>query len=323
MFVIIGTANVDLLVSGFAKMPGGGGDEFTTSNLVFCDAPLKLVLGGNGGNCAYVLGGLGAPTALCSAVGQDELGALVCNWMTERHVDLTGLVRHPQRATAFTTIVMDNALNRLAFHHPGALAALTYEDLPAQLLQTADVLLVTGYTILPGLRPQGFARALAEAKSHGAITAVDIGPAIGQPAQLAELQPLLPAVDYLIANRHELAVFTGTEDVEEGALRLLQAGASCLIIKLGKAGATIRTSASKTHVPGFTVETRSTVGAGDSFNAGLLYGLQQGWPLEKAVRFGNAVAALVVSAERGILGSPSLAQVETLLHQIDEQTTDH
>ncbi|MFN8486942.1 MAG: carbohydrate kinase family protein [Caldilineaceae bacterium] len=323
MFVIIGTANVDLLVSGFAKMPGGGGDEFTTSNLVFCDAPLQLVLGGNGGNCAYVLGGLGAPTALCSAVGQDELGALVCNWMVERHVDLSGLVRHAQRATAFTTIVMDNALNRLAFHHPGALAALTYEDLPSSLLQKADVVLVTGYTILPGLRPDGFARALAEAKHHGAITAVDIGPAIGEPAQLAELHPLLPAIDYLIANRHELAVCTGTEDVEEGARRLLQAGARCLVIKLGKAGAAIRTAATQTLVAGFTVETRSTVGAGDAFNAGLLYGLQQGWPLEKAVRFGNAVAALVVSSERGILGSPALSQVETFLRKLDEQTTQH
>ena len=64
MFLIIGTANVDLLVSGFAKMPGDSSDEFTTSNLVFCDEPLKLVLGGNGANCAYVLAGLGAPASV-------------------------------------------------------------------------------------------------------------------------------------------------------------------------------------------------------------------------------------------------------------------
>lgn len=313
MFVIIGTANVDLLVSGFAKMPGGGGDEFTTSNLVFCDAPLKLMLGGNGGNCAYVLGGLGAPTALCSAVGQDELGDLVRNWMLERQVDVTGLVRHPVQATAFTTIVMDNALNRQAFHHSGALATLTYADLPVHLLEAAKVILVTSYTIMPGLRSQGFAYALAGAQRRGAITAVDIGPAIGEPAQLPELRPLLPTIDYLIANRHELAVCTGTESVEEGAKRLLQAGARCLIIKLGKAGAAIWTAETHTLVPGFAVEARSTVGAGDSFNAGLLYGLQQSWPLAEAVRFGNAVAALVVSSERGILDSPALGQVEAFL----------
>lgn len=317
MFVIIGTANVDLLVAGFPHMPGGSGDEFTTSNLVFCDEPLKLMLGGNGGNCAYVLAGFGAPTALCSAIGQDELGDLVRRWLGERQVALTGLVRNAHCATAYTTIVMDNALNRLAFHHPGALAALTYDDLPPNLLAAANVLLVTGYTILPQLRPHGFAQVLAAAHQRRVITAVDIGPAIGQPAQLAELTPLLPNIDYLIANRHELAVCAGVEDVEQGATRLLKAGARCVIVKLGKAGAAIRMAGMHTHVPGFHVETRSTVGAGDSFNAGLLYGLQHGWTIETAVRFGNAAAALVVASERGILGSPTLARVEAFLGQAD------
>ncbi len=317
MFVIIGTANVDLLVSGFGKMPGEGSDEFTTSNLVFCDEPLKLMLGGNGGNCAYVLAGLGAPTALCSAAGQDALGNYVQNWLAERHIDLTGFVRHPQWATAFTTIVMDNTLNRLAFHHPGALAALTYADLPAHLLQAATGLLVTSYPIMPGLRPDGFAKVLAETHARGAITAIDIGPAIGQPVLLAELASLLPSLDYVIANRHELAVCTGVEDVEQAASMLLKAGARCVIVKLGKAGAVIRTAGLHTHVPGFEVAVRSTVGAGDSFNAGLLYGVQQHWPIEVAVRFGNAVAALVVSSAQGILGSPTLGRVEAFLRQMD------
>ncbi|MCX6049963.1 MAG: carbohydrate kinase family protein [Chloroflexi bacterium] len=317
MFVIIGTANVDLLVSGFDKMPGGGSDEFTTNNLVFCDDPLQLMLGGNGGNCAYVLAGLGAPTALCSAAGQDALGDYVHSWLAERHVDLTGFVRHSHWATAFTTIVMDNRLNRLAFHHPGALAALTYADLPRQLLQSATSLLVTSYPIMPGLRPVGFAQVLAEAHARGTITAIDIGPAIGQPAYLAELAPLLPSLDYVIANRHELTVCTGVEDLEHAASILLKAGARCLIVKLGKAGALIRTTGLHTHVPGFAVTTHSTVGAGDSFNAGLLYGLQQHWPIETAARFGNAVAALVVSSAQGVLGSPTLGRVEAFLREMD------
>lgn len=145
--------------------------------------------------------------------------------------------------------MMDNARNRLAFHHPGALAALTYDDLPTNLLAAANVLLVTGYTILPQLRPHGFAQAWRPI-SGWVITAVDIGPAIGTVAQLAELTPLLPHIDYLIANRHELAVCTGVEDVEQGATRLLKAGARCVIVKLGKAGAAIWTAGMHTHAPG-------------------------------------------------------------------------
>ena len=313
MFVIIGTANVDLIVSGFDKMPVIMGDEFTTSSLVFCDEPLHLLLGGNGGNCAYVLAGLGAPTALCSAVGKDELGRLVHGWLAQQGVELTGFVHHAQRATAFTTIVSDRALNRLAFHHPGALATFQFSDIPINLLTEADVVLATSYTLMPQLRPTGFAQALATAHAGGAITALDIGPAIGQPAQVDELRPLMAHVDYWIANRHELTVCTGVDDVALGAKRLLAAGARCVIVKLGKAGAAIYSTDQQTHIDAFTVEVHSTVGAGDAFNAGLLYGLQQQWSLAQAVRYGNAVAALVISGEQGILGCPSQARVIAFL----------
>jgi sugar/nucleoside kinase (ribokinase family) len=315
MFLIIGTANVDLIVSGFDKMPRVMGDEFTTSSLVFCDDALKLILGGNGANCAYVLAGLGAPTALCSAIGQDELGRLVEMWLAEQGVNLAGCVQSTEHATAFTTIVSDRALNRLAFHHPGALAVFGLDDIPTALLQTAEVVLATSYPILPSLRPTGFARLLADAHGRGAITALDIGPAIGRPAQLAELAPLLPDVDYLIANRYELAVCTGVEDEEAGAALLLAAGASCVMVKLGAAGAAVYRAENQVRVPAFPVAVTSTVGAGDAFNAGLLYSLQLGRPLEEAVRYANAVAALVISSRQGILGCPTLDQVDDFLRR--------
>jgi sugar/nucleoside kinase (ribokinase family) len=313
MFVVIGTANIDLIVSGFDQMPTVMGDEFTTSSLVFCDEPLRLLLGGNGANCAYVLAGLGAPTGLCSAVGADELGRIVTGWLAQQGVELAGLLHHPTRATAFTTIVSDRALNRLAFHHQGALAAYTLADIPQAWLTGAQVVLATGYSIMPGLRPSGFAQALATAQAHGAITALDIGPAIGRPATLEELIPVLPHVDYLIANRHELSVCSGEETVEAGAQRLLVAGAACVIVKQGADGALICQLEGNQHTLAFPVEVHSTVGAGDAFNAGFLFARQGGAALAEAVRYGNAVAALVISSGRGILGCPTRAQVADLL----------
>jgi sugar/nucleoside kinase (ribokinase family) len=313
MFVVIGTANIDLIVSGFDHMPIVMGDEFTTSSLVFCDEPLQMVLGGNGANCAYVSAGLGVPTTLCSAVGQDELGRIVCGWLAGQGVDLSGVVRHPEQATAFTTIVSDRAHNRLAYHHPGALAAYTVADLPAELLAWAKVVLATGYTIMPQLRPTGFAQALHTARRAGALTALDIGPAIGQPTQLAELAPFLADIDYCLANRHELAVCTGEQETDRGAQRLLGAGAACVIVKQGAAGALVYQPGRRMHLPAFRVAVYSTVGAGDAFNAGLLFARQQGDTLEEAVRFGNAVAALVISSGKGILGCPSLSRVHEFL----------
>ena len=86
-----------------------------------------------------------------------------------------------------------------------------------------------------------------------------------------------------------------------------------MVIKQGAAGASLWSATERIHVPAFPVAVKISVGAGDSFNAGFLYGVQQGWRLAEAMRFGNAVAALVVAGERGIFDAPSLAAVEALL----------
>jgi sugar/nucleoside kinase (ribokinase family) len=240
---------------------------------------------------------------------------MVRNWLAARAITLDGLVHDRGHATAFTTIVADRARNRLAFHHPGALAKFAYADIPQALLAAAEVLLVTSYTILPQLRSGGFAQALRGAQQRGAITAVDIGPAIGEPAQLRELALLLPDVDYLIANQHELAVCAGVDTMDEAASSLIKAGARCVIVKLGRDGAAIFGNGRRERIPAFDVHVHATIGAGDAFNAGFLYGVRAGRSLAEAARIGNAVAALVVSGERGILGSPSLEQVQAFLQK--------
>jgi sugar/nucleoside kinase (ribokinase family) len=320
MFAIVGPTTVDLFVSGLSRLPALGGDEFTASSLVFCQEPLAMVLGGNGGNTAYVLATLGAPAALYSAGGRDILSDVAVGWMAARGVNLDGFVRNPSCAIATTTVVTDESLNRLAFHHPGALRDFSLADTLTDRFETASVLLISGYTLLPTVRAEGFAGYLAHAHQAGVLTAVDFGPAVGEPVRLAELLPLLPDVDYVISNAHELSTCTGADDLDVGAAKLLEAGARCLVVKRGKQGAVVRSPGVNVDVPGLAVEARFTVGAGDSFNAGLLYGIQQGLDVKRAVRFGNAVAALTVSSSHGVLGCPNLEQVQTLLSEAENHT---
>ncbi|MDA2930497.1 carbohydrate kinase family protein, partial [Acidobacteria bacterium AH-259-O06] len=278
MFIVIGSTTVDLFVSGLERMPDWGGDEFTVDNLAFCDEPLTMVPGGNGGNSAYVLAKLGAPVTLCSAIGRDKLGDIVYDWLVSAGVSTEGLMRTEREATSTTTVVMDKTLNRVSFHHPGASKTFKISDVPGELLNKPDALLISGYPLLPAWRPEGVAEALSRAHQAGAMTALDIGPAIGQPVELAELVPILPHVHHLICNQHELSVCTGTDDVQTGMERMLDAGAGCLVVKSGRQGAIIRqaNATAALEVPGFTVETRFTVGAGDSFNAGFLLGVHKG-----------------------------------------------
>lgn len=315
MFLVIGTTTLDLFNGGITQMPTVRGDEFTTDSLVFCQEPLQMLLGGNGGIAAYALARLGAPVALGSAIGQDSAGTLLQGWLAAAGVDVRGLLRHPTAATSTTTIVSDSAHNRLAFHHAGSSHHYALTHLPAELVAQTTVVLVSAFTLFLQWRPQGFAQLLAAAKSQGAITALDIGPAIGQPVTLAEIAFLLPQVDYFICNEHELSVCCGVDETATGSAagmaQLLAAGVGCAVTKRGAAGALVQAEgdAAATPVPGFAVDAKMTVGAGDSFNAGFLYAVQQGKLPVAAAHFANAVAALVVASAQGALGAPTLSQV--------------
>ena len=321
MFLVIGSTTLDLIQSGVTTMPQPRGDEFTVDSLIFCAEPLQMRFGGNGANSAYVLAQLGAPVALGSAIGCDSAGELLTAPLQAIGVDLQGLLRHPTAATSVTTVISDLAHNRFAFHHAGASHRFALQDLPSTVVNAATALLISSYTLFLQWRPQGVATLLQQVKAQGGTTALDIGPAIGEPVTLAEIAPFLSDVDYLLANRHELAVCTDvaptTDALVQGMAQLLGAGAGNVVIKQGADGALIQCSgdAAPTPVPGFPVSAQDTVGAGDSFNAGFLYAVNQGQDAVAAVRFANAVAALVVGSQRGVLGAPTVAAATALVAQ--------
>jgi sugar/nucleoside kinase (ribokinase family) len=314
MFLVIGTTTVDLFISGFERLPRTEGDEFTVDSLAFCAEPLRPALGGNGAISAYALARLGAPAILSTAMGNDWLGDLVTQWMGDAGVQMDHVVLRTDAATASTVMISDDRRNRLSFHHAGANETLVEAEIPIHLLGPSDALLLTSYPLLNGLRLQDSRSLLATAQRAGAITALDIGPAIGHPARLSEIASLLPYVDYLLCNEHELSVCTESNDPQAGMSMMVEQGTGCVVLKRGAEGATIwQNGGDPVNVAGFAVNARSTVGAGDSFNAGFLYALQEGRDPLSATRFANAVASLLVSADQGALGAPTLQEVHSLI----------
>ena len=320
MFACVGITTTDLFNSGIEKMPEFGGNEFTVNNLAFCDNPLQLVLGGNGAIAAFVLARLGAPVALCSAIGKDLLGDMIEEWLIANEVNTAGLYRTLNAATPTTTVMTDAALNRISFHHAGASTVYEPANLPIEILDAATILLLSSFTLLPKWRPNGFAQVAATAKMKDAVTLLDIGPAIGQVATLEELTEVLPNVDYFICNDHELCTCVDEGDLPTAMKAILDAGASAVITKQGEEGASVLMAGQSepTQVAGFAVDAHFTVGAGDSFNAGFMFALQQGNSVYEAVRFANGVAALVVSAAQGSLGAPTLDEAQAFLNNLSD-----
>lgn len=313
MFVIIGSITADTFVFSPTSLIEGGADGFRAGNLIFTDTPPAILMGGNGGNSGYVAASLGAPTVLCGAVGRDLLGDVLLTWLSDRGVDVGAVLRSPSHATSNSTIISSDPETQVVFHHLGATEAVSSDHIESDLLEQADLLLCSSFPIMSGLRPDGFGRALMTASRAGALTALDVGPAIGRRVSLSELRPFLPFVHYVIGNGHELLTLTERRSYRSAVRCLLDAGADHVVVKRGREGASMWRRNDSFHVPAFPVEARISVGAGDSFNVGFLHGVERGWRPERALRFASAVAAMVVSSDRGVLGAPSLADVHAFL----------
>jgi ribokinase len=95
------------------------------------------------------------------------------------------------------------------------------------------------------------------------------------------------------------------------ALRAL--GAGRVVLKMGDQGCFFDDGSRQIHVPAFAVQVRDSTAAGDTFNAGLAVALAQGKPIQEALRFASAAAAISVTRLGAQASVPTRREVDEFL----------
>ncbi len=128
------------------------------------------------------------------------------------------------------------------------------------------------------------------------------------------VEELLENIDYLIVSRDFPCRLTGEVDLEK-ALRRMQRRYGCRLTAatLGPDGVLAWDGRQFHHTPAYCVAVVDTTGAGDIFHAGFIYGLLQGWALERQLDFACAAAALNCMASGARGGIQSVEAVEKLM----------
>ena len=305
--IIVGATTVDVFVPAVRRVPSFGGDEFTVANLESLESAPRMRLGGNGAIAASVLGRLGESPILFTNVGEDDWGS----WARARLEACGVQVRamRPGLRTSVHIAVVDRSLRRMSLFYPGT----TLVPHAGQLGQP-ELALVGG---CPHPSSVDLARLLE--RLDGAITLLDIGPNIGQGFKLEDFGTVLPHLDILVANASELAAFTGLS-AEEGAEQVSRQTRRGVVLKLGRGGATLYGAGGLLVAsPALHVPATNTIGAGDTFNGGVLYGLGRGWGWQKVLDFSNRVAAHAVESEEG---AGSVPRAEAILDAMQDDAGD-
>jgi sugar/nucleoside kinase (ribokinase family) len=122
------------------------------------------------------------------------------------------------------------------------------------------------------------------------------------------VEAALRAVDLFCPNASEVLQLCQEERLD-AALDRLSGLVRCLVVKLGCEGALARWHGEEIRVPALPVQVVDTTGAGDCFNAGLLYGLLQGAPLETCLRYATICGGLSTLGI-GSTTTPTLEELE-------------
>ncbi|RME92146.1 MAG: ribokinase, partial [Verrucomicrobia bacterium] len=191
---------------------------------------------------------------------------------------------------------------------PGANGRLRPADIrrASRLIREADIVLVQLEIPL-----ETVAEAVRVARKAGVPVILNPAPARALPDEL------LRGVRVLTPNESEAALLTGrpvssVADAEAAGAALLERGVDAAVITLGARGALVATPDRIRRVPGFRVRPVDTTAAGDVFNGALAVALAEERPLEAAVRWANAAAALSVTRLGAQPSAPKRREIDRL-----------
>jgi len=308
--LVAGEINPDLILSGDVIPEFGQVEKLVTS--------ATLTIGSSSAIFACGAVRLGLKIAFIGVCGDDVFGRFMLDEMQKRDVDVSNVIVRSQGQTGLSVILnkpFDHKSrpsaqgDRAILTHLGLIAELGASDISDDLLRRSRHLHVTSYFLQTKLQPD-LPNLFQRARSLGLTTSLDTN--YDPSEKWAGFKELLSVTNIFFPNEKEAVSLSGSENGDEAATRLGPEVES-LAIKLGIEGALGFHNGEIIRVASIPVNIIDTVGAGDSFDAGFMYGYLNHWELEKSLRLGCVCGALSTQEAGGTNGQPTLEEAVKLL----------
>ena len=274
---IAGEINLDLILYGLPE-------QMPTERELLASG-FAITLGSSSAILAHNLAALGSRVGFVTKVGDDAFGTLAVERLRERAVDLAGIAHG---AKSGITLILPHGTQRHILTYPGTISELRFEDLDLDYLASARHFHMSSLFLQRELLPH-VPELFRRMKSAGLTTSLDTN---DDPDDRWDniLEEILPHVDILLPNEREAMKMSRTDDVETALSRLAQK-VETVVVKLGASGAVAIRDGHRFSAPAVPVTVIDLVGAGDSFDAGLLHQFLRGADLTTCLAYGNLCGA--------------------------------
>lgn len=293
--------------------------------------PLRFVnsfdrkVGGAELNFAIGCARLGLNVGWISRLGKDEFGRYIKHFMMGEGVDMSQVkyVKRYPTAVNFKEIMEDGSVRIFYYRNGSATTTMTTDDLNPEYFKQAKLLHITG--VFPAIADHYvliIERALELAEKYNLLVSFDpnIRLKLWSSKERAKevLKTFLPHVDIVLTGIDEAEILLGTDEPKAIVEKFYGYGAQYVAIKKGKDGAI--GAYGNEYIESPPVKERKvvdTVGAGDGFDAGFIYGIMNEWSLERTLKFANTIGAMVVSVTGDNEGLPYYEDVLAYMGELE------
>jgi 5-dehydro-2-deoxygluconokinase len=287
-------------------------------------------VGGSPANITIGMARMGMKTGFIGKVANDQMGRFILDYLHKNQIDTTNVVTDQTGAVtglAFTEIKSPEDCSILMYRDNAADLKLSPAEVMESYVALSKVILISGTALAQSPSREAVFLTLDYARKHGAIIVFDIDyrPYTWTSREETAIYYNLAAekCDVIIGTREEFDMMERFEsrDTNDAATarKWFDYNAQIVVIKHGKEGSIAYTKDGESHKGAiFPAKVIKTFGAGDSYAAGFLYGLMQGWDLSACMAFGGAAASIVISSHSCSDAMPTVDQVKIYMQRCND-----
>jgi len=279
------------------------------------------------------------PVSVLGCIGDDEYGRYLIAQLQRYNIDTGGVKVTETAPTSFTDVMSLEGGDRTFFHARGANALFSPGDidltsLQCHILHIGYILLLDSFDAEDPEYGTVMARFLHKTQEMGIRTSIDVvSDSTGDFPK--KIIPALKYCDYVIINEIECCNIwglnsrrsDGTLDIavlRDAMERTMDCGVGEKVVVHSKeAGFCLSYDGTWTAVPSLHIPTsqiKGSVGAGDAYCAGCLYGIYHQYPDREMLEFASAAAACNLFAENAVDGMRSRQEILQLMSDCPRQT---
>lgn len=248
----------------------------TILDIIFKDnQPHKAVPGGSVFNGLVSLGRLGVPVSFISELGNDQVGEIIRNFMEKNHISTEHVDRFSDGKSPISLAFLDDTHNAsYVFYKDYPEERL---DVPLPTINEDDILIFGSYYALNPLLRERMVEVLQYAKERRAIIYYDPNFRKAHAHEAIRLAPIvlenLEYADIVRGSDEDFINLFGKADTRLVYKDHIQFYCDRFISTHGSRGVHLYTNQLDEHFEVPVIQAVSTIGAGDNFNAGILFGL--------------------------------------------------